>query len=80
MKENLSEVARLMEQISLEYQAAQRGLAGLAYGTAQHQFITTRMENMCNIQEELQQLVGKQEATKLAAEAIDRAEMMKGSI
>ena len=73
MKENLSEVARLMEQISLEYQAAQRGLSGLAYGIAQHQFITARMENMCDIHEELQELIGRQEATKLVAEALDRA-------
>jgi len=37
--ENKSEVARLMQQIELEYEAAQRGLYGFAYGAAKHEFI-----------------------------------------
>ena len=67
-----SEVARLMQQITLEYEAAKRGMSGLAYGTAQHAFITARMENMCNIHQELQQLVGEREATKLVAQTLER--------
>lgn len=47
--EQRSEVARLLAQISAEYEAAQRGLTGLAYGTSQHEFITARMENMGQI-------------------------------
>jgi hypothetical protein len=53
-----SEVARLLSQISAEYEAAQRGLTGLAYGTSKHEFITTRMENMGHIHSELQSIVG----------------------
>ena len=41
-----SEVARLREQIRLEYEAATQGIEGLALGTAQHQFITARLENL----------------------------------
>jgi hypothetical protein len=53
-----SEVARLLAQISAEYEAAQRGLRGLAYGVSQHEFITARMENMGQLHSELQSLVG----------------------
>ncbi len=38
-----SEVARLMRQIDLELEAAQRGLYGFAI-TARHDFITARMQ------------------------------------
>ena len=56
--EQRSEVARLLAQISDEYEAAQRGLSGLAYGISQHDFITARMENMGILHNELQSLVG----------------------
>ncbi|MBO0793047.1 MAG: hypothetical protein J2P36_19155 [Ktedonobacteraceae bacterium] len=56
--EQRSEVARLLSQISDEYEAAQRGLNGLAYGVSQHEFITARMENMGQIHNRLQSLVG----------------------
>jgi hypothetical protein len=56
--EQRSEVARLLSQISAEYEAAQRGLSGLAYGTARHEFITARMENMGQLHTELHSLVG----------------------
>jgi L-cysteine desulfidase len=53
-----SEVTRLLSQISAEYEAAQRGLSGLSYGTSQHAFITARMENMGQLHQELHTLVG----------------------
>jgi len=39
-----SEVARLMRQITLEYESAELGLTGMAI-TAKHEFITARMEH-----------------------------------
>src|SRR5256885_14974700 len=57
-EEHRSEVARLLSQITAEYEAAQRGLTGLAYGTSQHEFITARMENMGQLHGQLQSLVG----------------------
>jgi hypothetical protein len=57
-EEQRSEVTRLLSQISAEYEAAQRGLTGLSYGTSQHDFITARMENMGRLHTQLQSLVG----------------------
>ena len=55
---NGSEVARLLSRITAEYEAAQRGLVGLAYGMAQHEFISARMETMGQLHGELQTIVG----------------------
>ncbi len=65
-----SEVARLLEQISAEYEAAQRGLQGFAYGSAKHEFITARMENVGRLHGELQAIVGDS-AIALVAEAMN---------
>ena len=67
--EQRSEVARLLSQISAEYEAAQRGLIGLSCGTAIHEFITARMERMSHLQTQLQEIVGDQ-ATALVAEQL----------
>jgi len=66
--EPYSDVARLRQQITLEYEAAARGLTGLAAGTAQHRFITTRMERIADHHQTLTQLVGAQEATRMVSE------------
>ena len=57
-QEQRSEVARLLSQINDEYEAAQRGLSGLSFGTSQHDFITARMENMGQLHSQLQSIVG----------------------
>jgi hypothetical protein len=67
-KEQRSEVARLLAQISAEYEAAQRGLTGIAYGNAQHAFITARMENMCQLHAQLRSLVGDVAIAMIAEE------------
>lgn len=56
--ESKSEIARILAQIAQEYEAAQNGLNGLAQGTTRHSFITTKMENMGKLQEELEKIVG----------------------
>lgn len=66
MDENTGEVARLLRQIDLEYEAAQRGLNGLA-AVARNQFITARMEAIERFQSALQEIVGEQEAARLLA-------------
>ena len=73
-QENQSEVARLRQRIAEEYEAAMRGLTGLAYGTATHEFITKRMEQMGTCHETLKQLVGEQEATRMLAETLEALE------
>jgi hypothetical protein len=56
--EHRSEVARLLTQISAEYEAAQRGLGDFAYGTSKHEFIAARMEHMGRLHVQLQSIVG----------------------
>ena len=73
MSENKSEVARVLEQIELEFQAARSGLYGLAFGSAKHEFITSKMEQMGHLHERLQTMVGEQEAVKLLAETLEKA-------
>ncbi len=68
--ESHSEVARLRQRIAEEYEAAMRGLTGFAYGTAKHEFITRRMEQIGTCHETLKQLVGEQEATRMLAETL----------
>jgi len=68
LNEPCSEVARLRHQIAQEYEAATRGLTGLAQGTAQHRFITTRMERIADHHQTLTYLVGAQEATRIVGE------------
>lgn len=65
-----SEVARQLERIKQEYEAAQRGLSGLAQGTARHEFITAKMKRMGHIHRELQRLVGPEQAIRLVAETL----------
>ena len=66
-----SEVARLLSQISVEYEAAQRGLMGLSYGMSQHDFITARMENMGQIHNQLESLVGGDAAIAMIADQLN---------
>ena len=65
---NQSDVARLLNQIEDEYLAAQRGLTGFA-ASATHAAITTRMENIGRLHEDLRAIVGD-DAIRLLAERI----------
>ncbi len=66
--EQRSEVARLLAQITEEYEAAQRGLTGLAFGTAQHEFITARMESMGQLHSQLHTIGGDAALAMIAEE------------
>jgi len=71
MEASKSDVARLLRQIDLEYQAAKWGLIGLASGTSQHHVITQKMENMGKAFETLTHLVGSpEEAGKMVAQTL----------
>jgi hypothetical protein len=72
-QENKSEVARIMRQIEMEYEAAQHGLYGFAAGTAKHEFITARMENIGHYHEQLKTLVGEEQAVVALAQALEQA-------
>jgi hypothetical protein len=73
--ENKSEVARLMRSIELAYEAAQRGLNGLASGTVKHEFITAKMERMGVLHQELASLVGTDQASALLLEVWEKGEI-----
>jgi hypothetical protein len=66
-----SEVARLLQQIDLECQSAHRGLRGFASGSARHDFVNKRMENIGYAHERLIELVGPDEAIALVVHTID---------
>ena len=61
-----SEVARLLAQISAEYEAAQRGMGDFAYGASKHEFITARMEHMGRLHIQLQSIVGEMAIAMIA--------------
>jgi hypothetical protein len=72
MNEQKSEVARLLQQISLEYEAATRGLTGLSAGSAKHSFITARLEQIGTYHEQLANMVGEIQATQLIFELAEQ--------
>ena len=53
-----SDVTRLLSEITEEYEAAQRGLTGLANGIARHDFIRARMETVGQLHSKLRRIVG----------------------
>jgi hypothetical protein len=53
-----SEVARILEQIRLEYESACLGMSGPSYGSTKHSFITARMEMVGQLHDKLEALVG----------------------
>ena len=70
MMHNQSEVARLKAQLDAEYQAARLAMTGYAE-VARHEYITTRMERMGALHEELRGLVGDEKATEALVKALD---------
>ena len=65
-----SEVARIRRQIQVEYEAAKQGLSGFASGTARHDFIAARTENIGKQHEKLVKLLGPEQAIALIANII----------
>lgn len=76
-EKNKSEVARLLKQFDDEYQAAQNGLSGLAYGVSQHAFITAKMEAMEKTRQQMNDLLGEDETTKLIVESMNEKDKRK---
>jgi hypothetical protein len=68
MQEQMSEVAQLLQRISLEYEAATRGLTGSSAGSAKHSFITAKLEKIGAYHEQLVSVVGEVQATQLVIE------------
>lgn len=73
MMQNQSEVARLMQQLDAECEAARLAMHGYAE-VARHEVITARMERMGALHEELRAIVGEEEAVKVLVRAMDGKE------
>jgi hypothetical protein len=71
MDEGKSEVSRLRAQLDAECEAANRAMYGFAE-VAKHAFITARMERVGEIHDQLQGLVGEQEAVEMLTVAMER--------
>lgn len=69
--EGASEVARLREQIAREHEAACFALTSPALGTAQHWFISRRMERIGACQERLANLVGEPASMAIVTDALE---------
>jgi hypothetical protein len=65
-----SDVARLIKQIEQEYEASKLGLEGFASGTARHDFIQQKTENIGRCHEHLSELIGPEQAIALIANTI----------
>jgi hypothetical protein len=69
-----SEVARLRKQIETEYEAALRGLHGLAAGYSRHDFIEARLRNLETYHLALSRLIGDDPATALVINSLEQVE------
>ncbi len=74
-----SEVAQLCKQIELEFDAMQRGMAGLALGTASHTFIRARMARVGACQSKLAHHIGNTAANHIIGEIYTKT-MEQGSV
>src|SRR5437879_12772255 len=68
-----SEVARLMQRIELEHEAACFALTSPALGTAQHWFITRRMEQIAACRVQLTALVGERATMEFLVQVTESA-------
>ena len=69
---NQSNLGRIMAQIDAEAQAAWGALYGPSLGNAKHSFITARYDRLGQLHDQLAGIVGKGDATKAVADAMDR--------
>ena len=67
MQQNHSELARLRQQIALEYEAAERALHSPAI-TAPHAFLTQRMERVWEHLQAAERVVGKEGMQQVLAD------------
>lgn len=70
-----SEVTRITRQLTLEYEATQRGLLEATYGANKDEYIKSRLARMVDLQEELVNIVGSTAANKLLVQAVNAVGM-----
>jgi hypothetical protein len=67
-----SEVARLRAEIERQCEASWSALHGLAWGNAQHAFISARLHRVETCHQLLSGLIGDEQATEMVCEVFDR--------
>jgi hypothetical protein len=70
-RHNQSEVARLMQQIEEEYEAARMALYGPSQGSACHDIIQAHMANAQQYGQQLIDQLGREEALPIIIQAMD---------
>lgn len=70
-QQNRSEVARLRAQIEAEHQSCVLALKGLSSGNLQHAFISSRMRHMDQSYQELENIIGEEQATDILCEVFN---------
>lgn len=73
-----SEVAQLCKQIEMEFDAMQRGMAGVALGAASHTFIRARMARIGACQSKLASHIGATAANHIIGDLYTKT-MEQGS-
>ncbi len=66
----VSEVARIKGEIETAYFSGRLGLSGLASGVSRHAVMTTKTERIGHLHEELQTIVGVDQAMQVVAETL----------
>ena len=67
-----SEVVRITQQLTLEYETTQRGLLEATYGGAnKDEFIAAKLAGMVDLLEDLINIVGATEANTLLVQALN---------
>ena len=69
---NQSEVARIKAEFEIQNAAAHYALYGLSQGIPKHSFITSKMERMGMLHEELKEKIGEEEAIKFIVKVMNK--------
>jgi hypothetical protein len=67
----MSELREVLAQIDREIECVRRGFSGLAAGSARHDFIQARLENISLTYDQLHPLVGQEQAAQVMSKAMD---------
>jgi hypothetical protein len=68
---NKGELARLLQQIDMQNEAAYLALHGLASGSSQHAIINAKMERWGLIHEKLTPIIGQEAAIKIVLDVME---------
>jgi hypothetical protein len=68
----VSDVKAIRERIEQEIESTRSGMSGLSTGSARHEFIQDRLENMSRTYEQLEPLIGQDRAVEILSSVMER--------